>query len=139
MQAVTEELGSDYDNMTLLYEATTGNLEKVFMLESTLTDSYKFHKVNGYEFIINKNGTYSYSGNISMNFEYTGQTKKYDWKTTALSDLSNSTKKWYKKLVNPRDTYGVLPAWGVSDTDKIKHMMVNRWKINERVVAILVI
>ena len=125
MQAVTEELGSDYDNMTLLYEATTGNLEKVFMLESTLTDSYKFHKVNGYEFIINKNGTYSYSGNISMNFEYTGQTKKYDWKTTALSDLSNSTKKWYKKLVNPRDTYGVLPAWGVSDTDKIKHMTVD--------------
>ena len=125
LQAVVEEDGGDYSNMKLLYQAATGNLEKVYLLESSQVDTYEFHEVKGYEFLIKENGTYSYMGIKSRQFKYNGQTEKYDWKTTVLSDLSDSTSKGYKKFVNPKETYGVLPAWGVSDTEEVKNMTVD--------------
>lgn len=118
-----EEVEKDYEVMTLLYEAQTGNLKKVFML-------YK-DQIRGYEFFVNENGSYSYSGVRTTTFANFFEEKKYDWKTTVLSDLSNSTGKGYKKVVNPKKKYGLLPAWGVSDTDQVKYMTVDGQKVDE--------
>ena len=35
------------------------------------------------------------------------------------------------EIVKPREEYGVLPAWGVSDTDKVKHMTVDGQKVDK--------
>ncbi len=113
----------NYDDMTMLYAAQTDRLEKVFMLYE--------NEVCGYEFVVNENGSYSYRGVRSTVFADFFEKKEYDWKTTVLDDLSNSTQKGYKRFVNPNKNYGVLPAWGVSDTDKVKHMTVDGQKVDK--------
>ena len=117
MQETLEEEERDYSNMTLLYQATTEKLVKVFMLCED--------EVCGYEFYINENGTYSYSGGKDVDFSKVNEEKRHDWKTSVLSDVSDATSKGYKKFVKPYETYGVLPAWGVSDTDQVKNMTVD--------------
>lgn len=118
-----EKVEKDYNTMTLLYEAQTGNLVKVFML-------YK-DQVRGYEFLVNESGNYNYIGVRSATFANFFETKEYDWKTTVLSDLSSSTKKAYRRIVRPKESYGVLPAWGVFDTDQVKNMTVDGQKVDE--------
>ena len=117
LRETTKEEVDNYSDLTLLYQATTERLVKVFLLYED--------EIRGYEFYINANGTYSYSGGKDVDFSKANEEKRHDWKTTVLSDVSNATSKGYKKFVKPRETYGVLPAWGVLDSDQVKNMTID--------------
>lgn len=123
LQAATEEQNFDIGMTTVIYQSRTGNLEKVYLLGQD--------EIDGYEFLLHEDGTYTYSGVRRAMFVNDFQTEKYDWQTTVLSDLCISTSKSYKRFVNPRKNYGVLPAWGVADTDIVKDMTVDGQPVDE--------
>lgn len=123
LQAVLEEEDVDPDKVKLLYQARTGDLEKVYLLRQD--------EVEGYEFQINGEEEYCYIGVRSAMFANFYETKTYSLEETVLADLSSSTSKGYKKLVNPRELYGVLPAWGISDSEKVRDMTVDGQSVDE--------
>lgn len=83
------------------------------------------YSITGYEFIANDNGTYRYVGLRTSHFAGEFISSEYDWETTVRADISNSTKKGYNRYVKPREIYGVLPAWGVSDDERVKTMTID--------------
>lgn len=52
----------------------------------------------------------------------------FTWKDTVLADISASTCKKYRNISK---TYGVLPAWGVSDNELCKKMTLDGQKVDE--------
>ena len=125
MPKVAEELGDNYEDMIFLHRTTTGNVEKIFMLDTMKKEGYESSQVRGYEFVINESGTYTYQGAKSRVFQYSNMERKHDWKTTVQADLCDSTNRGYKKIMNAKKIYGVLPAWGVSDIPEVEKMLVD--------------
>ena len=107
----------NYNKETLLYQVQTGKLVIVFRLG----EDY----VCGYNIWQREKECCVCDGLWRLDFSGTFAKQGYDWKTTVLADISRSTDKAYKKIMEPRESYGVLPAWGVSDTDQVKNMTVD--------------
>ena len=70
-------------------------------------------------------------GNNLTAYSYVSSGKTYDWQTTMRSDLSNSTKKTYRSIIGKGKKYTVLPAWGISNTEKVKDVTVDGQEIDE--------
>lgn len=122
LEDAMKAVAKDYLREDELYTAQTQNVAKVFIL-------YK-NEVIGYEFLIQE-GHYYYIGERKNVFYIENQPEKYDWETTVLSDLSYSTRKSYKKIIHIGKKYMVLPAWGISDNEKIGDIMVDGQEIDE--------
>lgn len=118
MNVVAEGSGKE----KLLYKSETGNVAKVFMLAE--------NEVKGYEFLIREE-RYYYLGRRNLIFHGGNQTKEYSWEETVLCDLSCSTKKTYKNIIKIGESYSVLPAWGVSDREQIKDIMIEGQGIDD--------
>ncbi len=115
-------VAKDYVKEDELYAAQTQNVAKVFMLHK--------NEVIGYEFLIQE-GRYYYIGERKSVFYIENQPRKYDWETTVLSDLSCSTSKSYKTIIHIGKKYMVLPAWGISDNEKIGDVMIDGQEMDE--------
>lgn len=122
LEDAMKTVAKDYVKEDELYTAQIQNVAKVFMLHK--------NEVIGYEFLI-REGHYYYIGERKNVFYFENQPEKYDWETTVLSDLSCSTRKSYKIIIHIGKKYMVLPAWGISDNEKIGDVMIDGQEIDE--------
>lgn len=145
--AIDEMPESENNDCKILYQAITDDSAIVFVqekqeeqIQDIISERGKqskkrtlLYSVIGYEFIVNDDGTYSYSG--VRRCSYAGDISKipteYDWKTNAIADISFSIDDPLNKFENPRETYGVLPVWGVSDNEQVKNMTVDGQGVDE--------
>ncbi len=103
----------NYTQEQLLYMSQTENVFKVFMQNG--------NEIAGYEFIAEDN-CYQYIGERKLIFDGAVCPTEYDWETTVRSDLSYSTRHSYKKIIRLGTRYNVLPAWGVSEQERIREV-----------------
>lgn len=122
LEDAIKAVAKDYVKKDELYTAQTKNVAKVFVLHK--------NEVIGYEFLIQER-YYYYIGERKNVFYIENQPEKYDWETTVLSDLSCSTCKSYKTIIHIGKKYMVLPAWGISDNEKIGDVMIDGQEIDE--------
>ena len=131
MATIVEEEGGALENMILLYQGTTQNLEKLFWLKIIQNGEVTICQIKGYEFLINPNGSYTYVGAKNRVFYDSLREAEYDWKQTVLADLSDSVHKSYRQVFRAKEIYGVLPAWGISDTEQIANMTIDGQKVDQ--------
>lgn len=113
----------NYESLTMLYQATTQNVAKAYLLDQ--------NQVEGYEFLIRDDGQYQYMGERTLIFAGVLDEEKYDWETTLRADLSYSLAKSYLKIVAPGELYEVLPAWGVSTSPLVQDVQIDGKAIDE--------
>ncbi|MBE5942196.1 MAG: hypothetical protein E7264_06625 [Lachnospiraceae bacterium] len=122
---------SSYKDGEIIYQTRIDNYSAVFFQQETVLAKYKFPTIICYEFVVNENDTVSYVGRRVCNSNHDMLSTSYGWIQTVRSDLGYSTSHLYKDILNIREVYGVLPAWGLSVSEQVKNMTVDGQSVDK--------
>lgn len=106
-----EKMDENYEEEDTIFQLKDGN---VMLLFQKGTDY-----VTCYELLETDRGYYR-SGSRKLVPDFSKKNNGCTYQQTFLADLSQSTKKMYKKMIKGR--YEVLPAWGISDDVKVENL-----------------
>ncbi len=122
---------SSYKDGEIIYQTRVENYTAVFYQQETVLAKYRFPTIICYEFVVNENDTVSYIGRRVCNSNHDMLSTSYGWVQTVRADLGHSTNRLYKETLNMRETYGILPAWGLSVSEQVKTMTVDGQSVDK--------
>lgn len=128
VEEALKDKDDNYNSESTVATITSGNVTIVLQRGTEEFQGQKRVSITGYEFVHKQ--SYTYSGDRKLLIDALKDNVNCSWEETFRADLSQTSKKSYQKL---RQRYEALPAWGISDQENVKDVLIEGQGIDQMI------